>query len=221
MRKNKLILTFLIFLSLVTVDANFLHAEKNKKGQKKNKVTNNSSSNQKKANTNKKNVSANKNDKKEVATKPSSNKNEDAGLVNLDFKKNTTTITAAQLTLQAKARIFTYEKNVQVLQEDLTINCAKLDGNYSEKNEIEKLVATGNVEILKGANIKAYGNKAVYTAKNEIIELTENPRVEQDGSNLAADKVIIYVNEDRSEAIGNVRVSMIEKDASNNKELIK
>jgi len=133
------------------------------------------------------------------------------GLLNLDFSKDVTHITSQKLVLSNKKREFTYLGSVTVEHGDLLLDCDQLDGSYSEANEIQILIAKSNVHIKKGDNIRATGNKAVFSAKDQTIRLTENPQLEQDGSVLSADLVIIYMDQDRSEAQGNVRVSLIEK----------
>ena len=73
--------------------------------------------------------------------------------------------------------------------------CIIPKGNYyiGPKNEIEELLATGNVTITKGEGIKARSEKAVYDKKTETLTLTNNPELTQDGSALLADKIVIYL----------------------------
>lgn len=139
------------------------------------------------------------------------NKPEDEGLISLDFSAERTIIQADKMLLFAKKRAFTYTGTVQVDHGDLTLTCKKLDGTYTEQNEIDTLVATEDVHIVKGPTIKASGNRAVFQSEQQTLRLTENPQLEQDGSLLSADEVIIYLKEDRSEALGNVRVTILEK----------
>lgn len=135
------------------------------------------------------------------------------GLMNLDFSSAKTIIEAQKLLLFAKKREFTYTGEVDVEHGDLKLSCKKLRGTYTEKNEIDTLVATEEVFIEKGESIKASGNKAVFNSSEQTLRLTENPQLEQDGSLLSADEVIIYLKEDRSEAVGNVRVTILDSQA--------
>jgi lipopolysaccharide transport protein LptA len=127
---------------------------------------------------------------------------------NLDLSKAPTNISANSLTLLNDKRTFTYEGNVVVTQADMTLNSDFLDGSYSEKNEIEKIIARSNVIITKGPDMKANGQRAVYDAIARTIVLTESPSVEQNGSILTADLIRIFVDENRSVAEGNVKVTL-------------
>lgn len=127
---------------------------------------------------------------------------------NLDLSKEPTNISAESLTLLNDKRTFTYQGKVIVTQGDMTLHSDFLDGSYSEKNEIEKIVARSNVEITKGIDLKAHGQRAIYNALDRTIVLTESPSVEQNGSILTADIIRIYVDENRSVAEGNVKVTL-------------
>lgn len=131
-----------------------------------------------------------------------------------DFGKLPTNITSDTLTLNAKTRIFTYKGNVTVTQGDMTLLSKVVEGSYSEKNEIQKIVARGDVVITK-AEIKATSQLATYDAVAGIIILTENPQLQQGESVLIADRIKVYVRENRSQAEGNVRVTFVKKDMPN------
>ena len=126
--------------------------------------------------------------------------------------KKPTVITADSLKLDQKTRDFLYEGNVIVKQGNMILTSDQLDGSYDENNEIQELIAISNVHITKGPKIKAKGERAVYNKDDETMTLTENPEVDQDGSIVAADKIIIYLLEDRSVAQGEVRVQLTKAD---------
>lgn len=115
------------------------------------------------------------------------------------------------LDLNSKSRIFSYRGNVEVKRDDLTITAKVVDGYYTGDNKIEKMVAKENVVITRGEGLRSVSNRAIYKVDANIIELTEKPELFKDGSVLAADKITIYVKEDRSEAEGNVRVRVIKQ----------
>ncbi|WKZ57991.1 MAG: LptA/OstA family protein [Bdellovibrionota bacterium] len=131
---------------------------------------------------------------------------------NFNLQDGPTFIKADTLTLNAKERTFQYAGNVEVIHGDLTILSDLLDGNYTESNQIKELVASKNVNITKGETIKAICEKAVYTAGDETILLSENPELQDQGSVLTADSIRILLKENRSVAEGQVRVKVIEKD---------
>jgi lipopolysaccharide export system protein LptA len=130
------------------------------------------------------------------------------------FGKLPTNITSDSLTFNAKNRVFAYQGNVQVTQGDMRLTSKTLEGTYSEKNELLKLVAKGDVFISK-QDIQATGQIASYDAVASIVTLTENPQLQQKESILRADKIKIFLNENRSQAEGDVRVTFVNtKDAA-------
>lgn len=129
-----------------------------------------------------------------------------------DFGKLPTFIKSDNLKLNNESRTFTYSGNVEVTQGDMVLTSQTMDGNYDENNRIEKLIAHGNVLITKGAAIRATGQKAIYEAGSETVVLTENPELQQDGSILSADRIKVFLNENKSLAEGLVRVKLLKKD---------
>jgi lipopolysaccharide export system protein LptA len=130
-----------------------------------------------------------------------------------DFGKLPTNITSDSLTVNSKTRVFTYKGHVVVTQGDLILTSKTVDGSYSEDNQIQKVVARGDVVITK-QDIKATSQLAAYDATSSIITLTDNPQLQQGESLLIADRIKVYLKEDRSEAEGNVRVTFVKKDGT-------
>jgi lipopolysaccharide transport protein LptA len=137
-------------------------------------------------------------------------KSKDNTLMSVNFEKGITTITSKELTLKSAERKFIYTGSVEVLKDDMTLKCDILEGMYGEDNQITDLVARNNVFITQGEGTKAKSNKAVYNKKNETVTLTENPEIEQKGSILSADKITMFIKEDRSTAEGTVKVKLVE-----------
>jgi lipopolysaccharide export system protein LptA len=127
---------------------------------------------------------------------------------NKDFGKLPTNITSDTLTLLAKERIFVYKGNVVVTQGDMTLTSKEVEGNYTEQNQIQKIVAKGDVVITK-QDIRATSQRATYDAPTSIITLTDNPQLQQGESVLIADRIKVLLNENRSLAEGNVRVTFV------------
>ncbi len=124
------------------------------------------------------------------------------------FGKLPTTITSDSLSINAKQRIFTYKGNVLVTQGDLLMTSKIIEGSYNESNQIQKLVAKGDVVISK-QEIKATSQQAIYDATTAIVTLTDNPQLQQQGTVLIADRIKIFLNENRSQAEGSVRVTVV------------
>lgn len=133
--------------------------------------------------------------------------------VDKDFGKLPTNITSDTLTLNAKNRIFVYKGNVVVTQGDMTLTSKIIEGNYNEQNQIQKIVAKGDVVITK-QDIKATSQLATYDAVSAIVTLTDNPQLQQGESVLIADRIKVFLNENRSNAEGNVRVTFVKREAS-------
>jgi len=125
-----------------------------------------------------------------------------------DFGKLPTHITSDTLSLNAKTRVFTYQGNVKVTQGEMTLTSKTIDGTYNEQNQIQKIIARGDVVITK-QEIKATSQLASYDAVAAIITLTDNPQLQQGESVLIADKIKVFLNENRSQAEGNVRVTFV------------
>lgn len=125
-------------------------------------------------------------------------------------------IKSDSLSLDSKSRVFTYEDNVEVVRGELSITCDRVIGTYDENNELQKVVCEDNVVVTKGPALRASANRAVYTLSKKTIELTEAPELAREGNILFADKITIFVEEDRSEAEGNVRVKVIKPEDEGN-----
>lgn len=123
-------------------------------------------------------------------------------------------IKSETLTLDTKSRTFTYEGGVEMWQDDLSVTGEKVIGHYDENNKIQTITCQRNVVITRGATLRASSEFALYNVETGVIELTEAPELLNNGNALTADKVVIYLNEDRSEAQGNVRVKVIRPETS-------
>ncbi len=116
------------------------------------------------------------------------------------------------LSLNSKERIFTYKGNVKIKRADVEITTDIMVGKYAENQELETIVCQGNVVVTRPPETRATSNRAFYNLKSGKIELTENPELARGSNVLVADKIIMYVDEDKSEAEGNVRVKVIKTD---------
>ena len=120
------------------------------------------------------------------------------------------------LQLDTLKRVFTYRGNVEVTRDDMLITTDLMTGFYNEKNQIQEIVCDDNVVITRGEALRASSNHAVYKVPEGVIVLTESPELINKGNALTADKVRIFVDEDRSEAEGNVRVKVIKSEEQEN-----
>lgn len=118
-------------------------------------------------------------------------------------------IKSDSLELNSKDRIFTYRGNVEMVRDDVTITAHSVEGRYDTENRLETVLCVGNVVITKGESMKATSDRGLYKVAVGVVELTEGPELYREGNVLAADKITVFLNEDRSEAEGNVRVKVI------------
>ncbi len=131
--------------------------------------------------------------------------------VSPDFSKLPTFIKSDSLRLDNDKRYFVYTGNVEVKHGDLTMTSNTLEGYYDQDNKIQKLVAKTGVLILKGDTIRGTCELATYEAASDLLTLTENPELTQEGSVLTGDTIKVFLKENRSEATGQVRVKMLDK----------
>jgi LPS export ABC transporter protein LptC len=109
------------------------------------------------------------------------------------------------LEIDYEKKIATFKNNVKVDSKDSWIYSDTMDVYFimSDKdnketegppnamgNKIDKIVARGNVKILRGENI-SYSDEAIYTASDKKIKLSGKPRL------------IIYSTEDFNASVGN------------------
>jgi lipopolysaccharide export system protein LptA len=90
----------------------------------------------------------------------------------------------------------------------MTLTAKTIDGLYTEQNQINKLVAKGDVVIVK-QDIRATAQQAIYDAPSAIVTLTDNPQLQQKESILIADRIKVFLKENRSQAEGSVRVTVV------------
>lgn len=122
-----------------------------------------------------------------------------------DDKKEKIVITCdGPLDVDYEKNIAVFNNNVKVEKPDMTIYSDKMQVYFTPKQEeakkdqgaqvlsssINKIIASGNVRILRGENI-SYSQEAVYTALDKKISLTGKPQI------------IIYQTENMNAAFGN------------------
>ena len=136
-----------------------------------------------------------------------------------------THIQSDTMTAQSKERRAIFRGNVVLTQGELVVHSDLMivwwkpsaetpEESQSDKqpsqnngNEIEKMVAKGNVVIIKPTG-KATSRQAVYFKDEEKIVLTGSPIAWQDGTRVSGSKMTMYLKEDRSEVEGGTRVIM-------------
>ena len=116
-------------------------------------------------------------------------------------------------TLEAdnKKKTVTFTGDVDAQMDNFSVYCKKMVVYYEEapeKNEkkgpgetatkIDKIVATGDVKIVRAEGGVATGQKAVYYQLAEKLVLTGNPVVKQKNNFVEGDRITLFLKEDRS-----------------------
>lgn len=127
-------------------------------------------------------------------------------------RKEPITVTADKLEYDYKANVVVYRGTVEVVQGDvklrsdnLTITLASDDApnpggdgaTPDESARVQEIVASGNVRIDQGARW-AVGGRAVFDQTKRTLVLTEAPVLHEGKNEVAGDRVIVFLDEDRS-----------------------
>lgn len=130
-------------------------------------------------------------------------------------RKEPVTVTADKLEYDYKANVIVYRGDVVAIQGDsklrsdtLTVTLApadKPDGAPDAPGKggqrLQEIVAVGNVRIDNGTRW-ATGGRAVFEQSNRTFVLTETPVIHDGPNEISGDRVIVYLDENKSEVIG-------------------
>ncbi len=141
--------------------------------------------------------------------------------------KEPITVTADRLDYDYKANVVVYRGNVEAVQGEATLKCDTLTVTFEnakagEKpgptaaadpppaakapppdpadtgtSRIKEIVAVGNVRIDQGTRW-ATGGHAVFEQATRTVVLTENPVLHDGPNEVAGDRVVVYLDENRS-----------------------
>jgi len=112
-------------------------------------------------------------------------------------------IDADTMEFEYKTRILTYRGDVKVTQADMTLHSdtlrVTLDADHADKPR--EVVAEGKVRIDKGAR-RATGGRAVFDNGARTVTLSEDARLHDGPNEVAGEKVVVYLDEQRSVVVG-------------------
>lgn len=161
------------------------------------------------------------------------------GLGALGDGKEPVTVTSDRLEFDYKKNVVVYSGTVNAEQGDVKIKSDELriilkptekkapaEGDAApsaadeESAKVQEIVASGNVRIDQ-AGQWAVGGKAVFDQQARTFVLTDNPVLHQGPNEVAGDRVVVYLDENRSVVEGNrKRVKVVfypENDETKNK----
>ncbi len=123
-------------------------------------------------------------------------------------------IEADHMTSTERTNSVVFTGEVDAKQGDVRIRCDEMTVYYTpeDKNkpaaektttqQVEKLICIGNVEITRGDWLGT-SKKMTYLSKERQVILTEDAKAWQSQNMVSGDKIIYYLDEGRSEVIGN------------------
>lgn len=112
-------------------------------------------------------------------------------------------IDADTMEFEYKTRVLTYRGDVKVTQADLTLHSdtlrVTLDPDHADKPR--EVVAEGKVRIDKGER-RATGGRAVFDNAARTVTLSEDAHLHDGPNEVAGEKVVVYLDEQRSVVVG-------------------
>jgi lipopolysaccharide export system protein LptA len=105
-------------------------------------------------------------------------------------------ITADTLVADKKANTARFEGAVVAKSEDLTLKADSMDVTYGNGGRIDRIVAEGNVTLLKNNQVVTSGN-AVYMAEEGKIVFTGSPKAVEGGNVVTGTEMTYLTREDR------------------------
>jgi lipopolysaccharide export system protein LptA len=120
----------------------------------------------------------------------------------VDFGKTPIDITADHLSADSGKESVTFEGNVVVKQDDVTLHADRVFAEYSrEAKAVEKITAEGNVRVIQ-AGREARAARAVFHNIEQRIDLSGGADLAYGGNTLKGETVTIYLRENRSVVTG-------------------
>lgn len=107
-------------------------------------------------------------------------------------------IHADTLKLNYKTRSVDFQGHVRASQSGTTLNSQRLRVIYGDKfNDIQRIIATGDVRMVQGGRW-ATGQKAVLDEVHHTVEMTGNPVIHDGPNQVAGQRIIIYLDSEKS-----------------------
>lgn len=126
-------------------------------------------------------------------------------LLAAEGSKQPINITSDSMEAETKANKVTFKGNVVARQKDMTITSSELTATYTDDGkELREVLATGNVRITQQDKI-AVADSALFLNTERKIVLTGNPKVWQGKDLVSGEKIIYYLDEDRTIVEGGTR----------------
>ncbi|GAB4249054.1 MAG: hypothetical protein OHK005_15740 [Candidatus Methylacidiphilales bacterium] len=116
-----------------------------------------------------------------------------------------TIITSDMFQLDTSENQGTFTGNVKVVDPNFELSADELVIFFSEGNQLERLVARGNVNIRQG-NRASLSRQAEYLIAEKKITLTGDPTVTEGRNQITGTKITIYQDREKMDVEGRSRV---------------
>jgi lipopolysaccharide export system protein LptA len=111
--------------------------------------------------------------------------------------KGPVVITSSRLSADNNSNTAIFEGSVVAKSEDMTLYSDRMKVFYSEGGEINRIVAYGNVKLIKENGVLT-SEEAVYLAEEKKLVFTGNPRAIEGSNVITGSRMIYLIEEDRS-----------------------
>ena len=119
-----------------------------------------------------------------------------AGAAEPASEAGATVITADTLLFDYQQRMCVFEGNVVVKDPRVRMEGQKLHVFFDASNNVESVVATESVKVTQENRVATCG-RAVYTAGNGAIVMTQNPVLSRGRDQLRGEEIRIYVHSEK------------------------
>jgi lipopolysaccharide export system protein LptA len=121
------------------------------------------------------------------------------GALSFSSSREPISVSADALEFDYKTRVLTYKGTVVAAQGDMKLESNTLTVSLDEhvQNRVKEVVAEGQVHLTKGTRW-ATGGKAVFNQAQNTVVLSENAVVHDGANEVSGDRVVVYLEEERS-----------------------
>ncbi len=125
-------------------------------------------------------------------------------------KTNDIVIVAHEFLYDGKSGLAVYTGDVRAEDAQMVLTCGVLTAKFAVAgSEMESIVAEKSVVLInKLDQTRGQGDKAVYTAATDVVELTGSPTLETTQGTLVADVVVLDRRQNKLHATGHVRMKL-------------
>ncbi|HEX7406476.1 MAG TPA: LptA/OstA family protein [Candidatus Binatia bacterium] len=128
------------------------------------------------------------------------------GAMSFSSKREPISITADAMEFEYRTRVLAYKGSVVVIQGDMKLESNRLTVALDDHvdNQVKEVVADGNVRLSKGSRW-ATGGRAVFDQGRNTVVLSEKAELHDGPNQITGDRVVVYLNEERSVVEGRVK----------------